>query len=256
MSEEQMTGRPLDPEMQSAVQDVIRSMQKKSTPTPLVQDDNVMAGLEIDGQELLAQVPLDEPIEEEIPRIERDPDVTFKREKPKNPWARYFPELGLVEVTEGEKEIFYRQFLNNDRISFPISVNIGLDRRTVQMRNLTPYEREIVAICVERIVESHPVTKIDKANLANDYLVKLNMILQILAVEGEEWEPYTWLYTPEQLPEETEDVTKLQRIARLRFVNSHRFIHYFRALQLFEIKRTILEDAVANRDFWIPAGSA
>jgi len=223
---------------------------------------DLAAGLDITQQE----VDVHELPESEIKRapekqkVRRIPGALFGKgeesQPPKDPWSRVIPELGKIEVTEAERENFYRRFLHGDRQELAVSIEIlpGEFFHCV-VRSLTPGEKEAIGFAVARIAATYPNANAPKQLLIAEYWTKMEILTRIVRIEGEDWKPFDISITSDELPEESPKIEELIRKARTHFNTDNRYTLLFRALHMAAAKFTILEDALANRDFSNPSGA-
>jgi len=203
------------------------------------------------------------PEEEEEHKVRRVPAMGegVERRPPPDPWMRDIPELGKVKVSNPEWETFYRNFLLGVRQKLVTRIQVmpGQYFECV-VQNLTPGEKELLALAVSKILKVHPITMEGdspdavKALLKADYWLKLEVLTRVLTITGSpDWKPIALKLEEDMLPEEYPDLDLLVRASRTRFNNSQIFPLLFRSLHLAAVKFTILEDALANRDFTDPA---
>ena len=226
--------------------------------------------LDVEGQEHvkiaipeeLARSPMDED------RVRRVPGGIFGESEEGSPpekpdiWMRKVPELGTVRVSEPEYEAFFRNYLLGVRqvVRTKIQVTPGV-YFCCKVQALTPSEREVLAIAVSKIVK-HSIllqeledSRDVKQVLKTDAWMKLEALVRIVSIEDQPWEHFKIDLGSDMLPEEYPDYDKLVRASKLRFNNSHNFTLIFRSLHQAAVKFTIMEDALANRDFTDPAGA-
>lgn len=184
-----------------------------------------------------------------------------ERRPPPDPWSRTVPELGKVTVTAPEWETFYRNFLLGARQKLVTRIQVmpGQYFECV-VQSLTPGEKELLALVTAKILKTHPITMEGdspdevKALLKADYWLKLEVLTRVLSIAGSpDWKPIKLELEEDMLPEEYPKLDALVRASRTRFNNNQIFPLLWRSLHLAAVKFTILEDALANRDFIAPA---
>lgn len=199
-------------------------------------------------------------------RIRRVPDFPLgegvEEAPPKDKWSRLIPELGWVRVTEAEYEAFFRNYLLGNRHVMRTSIQVEPGRYfKCKVQSLPPGEREVLAIATARIVKDSVVLQeiVEKDQVRHlikaDTWLKLEVMTRIIFVEDKDWKHFPIVLDPEALPEEYPDYDQLIRAVRIRFNALHDFALLARSLHQAAVKFTILEDALANRDFTDPAGA-
>jgi hypothetical protein len=176
----------------------------------------------------------------------------------KDRWTRTVPELGTVTVTPIEQESFYRSYLLGERqkIRTHIQVLPGEYFECI-VQALTPGEKEVLAIAVSESIKEHPLlrdaTTADHLRplLRGDHWLRIEVLTRILRVSGRsEWEPFKIVLGDDMLPEEYPHFKELVRASKVRFHNVQIYGLLLRSLHQAAVKFTILEDALANRDFF------
>jgi len=207
------------------------------------------------------------PVAEEVPKVRRVPRIGGAREAapPPDPWSRTVPELGTVNVTSAEWEGYYRRFLLGERHKLVTRIEV-LPGQVFEcvIQDLTPGEKELLALAVMEIMKTNPIVtgggelgEGSRKIIHADNCLKLECVTSILKVTGRpEWQPFLLEMGDDMLPEEYPRLAELIKTGRTRFNNSHLFTLLVRSLHLAAVKFTILEDALANRDFTSPAGVA
>lgn len=206
------------------------------------------------------------PVEEEIPKVRRVPLIGDSQEKepPKDPWSRTIPELGTIRVSRTEWESYYRNFLLGERHKLLTRIEVlpGEIFECV-IQDLTPGEKELLALAVMEIIKTNPIVtgggelgEGSRRIIHADNWLKLECVTRILKITGRpEWKPFEIAMQDGMLPEEYPRLAELIKDGRTRFNNNHLFTLLVRSLHLAAVKFTILEDALANRDFTNPAGA-
>jgi hypothetical protein len=200
---------------------------------------------------------------EEKERIRRTTEESEEASRLKDPWMRYVPTLGTITVSEEEKEEYLRALLQEQRFEIPLQLVIGKDTPfVVRVRSLYAAEKEVIALAVEQVVKDYPIrslvdnqTPFAGAAVAVDYFLRLSVMTQIVSVNGVAQNPFDATVAPGELPEHSPKRHALAKEVRLKFATAHQaqFRLLVQALNLFQNKQLILEDAMVNRDFWKPA---
>jgi hypothetical protein len=257
------------PELMKMIEEMRAASQADTATAEFSEEDfkrkeeEMRSALDINGQDQI-RIPIPDSLlsankPEEIRRvpdgllgngIEAEP-VTKDR------WSRTVPELGLVTVTPNEQESFYRSYLLGDRQKIRTHIQIlpGEYFECI-VQALTPGEKEVLAIAVSESIKEHPLLK-DATTadhlrpiLRGDHWLRIEVLTRILRVEGRpEWEPYKIELGADMLPEEYPHFKELVRASKVRFHNVQIYGLLLRSLHLAAVKFTILEDALANRDF-------
>ena len=180
-----------------------------------------------------------------------------EEEAKKDPWSRFVPELGKVEVSEEELTEYTRALLHDTRFTLTIPMYLGDEPMRIGVRSLYISEREVMALAVSRIAEDYPIKTLHNASLVADYFLKLAVLVQITDIDGKSCDPYDARPESGTLPEKSPKVQELVTMARTRFGEMHqaKLKLLIRALHTFETKQQILEDAYHNRDFPRPGGA-
>lgn len=178
-------------------------------------------------------------------------------EEKKDPWVRFVPELGKVEVTPADLETYTRALLFDQRFELAIPLWLGDQPMTVVVRSLYISEREVMAFAVAKVAESYPIQTLRNAALVSDYFLKMSVLVQVVSINDADNHPYDARPEPGQLPETCPKVEELANLSRTAFGEMHqaKLKALIRALHTFETKQQILEDAYYNRDFRPPAGA-
>lgn len=225
-----------------------------------------MSALDISTHESVLEIAgdlLGEHDEEEHPPLRRDgegPATELARSRPaiQDRWTRNIPNLGVVGVTDEEKRVFENSFLHDDRIELPITFKLTVDRSmTVVCRTVYTHEREVIACAVQRLVEEHPMATMATMAVASEFAIRANALVQVVSVGDKKWPAFDLRRRDGEQPAHHPDMDKLVTAARGHFENlqGRHFALISRALHIFEVKMTILEDALANQDFTLPADS-
>jgi hypothetical protein len=201
---------------------------------------------------------------EEKPRKLRKPPLDGAVDV-KDPWTRQAGALGLITVSDEERDEYLRALLLEERYEIPLNLTIGRDTPfVVRARSLYASEKEVVALAVEQVVKNYPIRSLVEgqgplANMAvaTDYYLRLAVMTQVVSINGVPQNPYDCRTEPGQLPEDSPKVAELAVAVRTRFADIHqaKFRLLVQALHTFQTKQLIMEDAMINRDFWKPAGT-
>jgi hypothetical protein len=221
---------------------------------PTLNDDELMDALNVDSyaDEDVTRIPIPEEAMEGIEPPEKERLLRLDGGKPEvDPWVRYVQTLGAVTVTEHEKETYHKALLFDQRFETAIDLPMGDEAFRVRIRSLYASEKEVMALAVSKLVEEYPVVTLNNAATATAHYFRMLILTQVVSFGGKIQEPYDARTEPSQLAEHSPKVAELARLARTSFGEMHqaKFKALMKALQIFETKQVILEDALGNRDF-------
>ncbi len=197
-------------------------------------------------------------------------ELVTKDSLKKNHWVRDLPGYGTVGVTDDEKDAYVDALMNDARFEIIIPVSFGKRTVDVRVRSLYTSEKEVIALAVKKCVEKHPLKSnsgdlgqaMHESSLGTAFLFRSWITCQIVSWNGgpsiEGLETFDAKVEPGKRPADSPYVDKLAEIVSISFGDAHqaRTKALIRAIQIFETKQLIMEDAAGNRDFWNPAGAS
>jgi len=173
-----------------------------------------------------------------------------------DPWSREVSGLGRVTATEEHRDIYEDVFFSDESLQLPIPLTIGSRKVIVTCRSLSGYEKEIIAIAVRNMAESHPLLKSAPQIVLSEYITRANMLMMVVDVDGEAWPCIRCEPAPGTHPGNDPQVGILVEKMTSEFAKTQgrKFALLHKALQMFEVITDILDDAEINGDFTNPAG--
>lgn len=173
----------------------------------------------------------------------------------RDPWSRETALLGKVVATEEHREIYEDVFFSDEPLQLPVHLVVAGRRITVTCRTLSGYEREVTAQAVRQLAENHPLLKSAPQIVLSEYILRANMLMMIVDVDGTPWPCVRCEPAPGVSPGNDPEIGRLVELMTAHFakVQGRKFALLNRALQTFEVLNDILDDAEINGDFTSPA---
>jgi hypothetical protein len=188
-------------------------------------------------------IPLPAPFQPNIQGLQQLSDWIFSMEK-----------LGTIEVTEMEKNLYWKSFLNDAAFAFDIPM-VGVVDILVKVRTLTAFGQFAVAAAMKLDERDGIIVGVEsQCTMMQQYFI----VQQIVSIDAE---PFPLV----NLDDETDLVVAADKLRdRVRKViwkmNSAKLSLLIKAVTIFEIKQKLCNEAVVNKDksrgFWLPPGSA
>lgn len=196
----------------------------------------------------------DESEEEENPRIVTEPDGPFsvaaKMEGEKAGIdERMIHGIGLVTATEADKEEFIRAFWADDRFVLSVSILLKGSRFEARIRSLTTYEREVIYEATEKVRKSRPT---DTGAFSLEYFQRMSALIQLLQVNGKDF-PFVDIPFDDKKEAAADMLISAAEKFGAIVPQQARWQALITLLRIFEAKQAILEDALANEDFFASA---
>lgn len=261
-------------------EDVLRTLQElgfdpngDAPVVPLAElgEDDPLQALDINTHEDIETLTIEGSVEDLKPpekeRLRNVPDNFEEGEAvpdtrtPPNPWSRTLPTLGEVSVSELELEEYTRALMHDQRLELPISLWMGDREIIARVRSLYVIEKEVMAITTEKVAREYPLFVGEEAGkriVGAEFSMRACVLVQLVSFDGVDQKPYDARPEEGQLPEKSPKIAELDRLLRLRYANTHqaKLQAMIKAVHIFEVKQTILEDAFHNRDFPRPVGAS
>lgn len=282
-----MTPEPTSPAPDPKVMAALEKMGFKPNP----EEKKLADGSAAPTDDPMALLNIGEHPEEDIQRFDLPPGMVDEisppekervargkpsdNEDPSKYWERRLDGYGKVTVSEEEKDIYQDAVLSDERFRLVLNLNLGNNRIDIGIRSLYTSEKEVIALAIKKCVDEHPLKlrsgdlgqTMQESSLGTAFLFRCWILCQIETWNGERIFPGNEPFDarPEKneegeevLPSDSKKVGDLARRVTVMFGNMHqaKTKALIRAIQIFETKQLILEDAMFNRDFWNPAGAS
>ena len=180
---------------------------------------------------------------------------------PRKPWERLVMGLGKVVATEEYRDIYEDVFFSDDPLELPIRMKVGKNKQTevtIICRTLTVYEREIAALAVKKVVESHPMLKAHPDGMVREYAARAELLMMIKKFGDDAWPHLQFAPKEGVLPQDDPAVDTL--VTRLHSffatIPNRKFQLAAKATHIFAVICDILDDGEINGDFTDPADFA
>lgn len=175
-----------------------------------------------------------------------------------DPWTRRIPQLGVITVTQQERDDYQKALLFDTRFIARIDIPFGSDQLSVVLQSLYTSEKEVTALAIDQIARNYPVQSINNVGVATTHYFRALILTQVISYGSTVMQPYDARPPAGICAESSPKVAELANLARISFGDMHqaKYKALMKALQIFETKQVILEDAVGNRDFWQPADAS
>jgi hypothetical protein len=170
-------------------------------------------------------------------------------------WTMHTDDLKKIEVTEHEKEAYWRSLLHDDA---PVELEVFVPVRsglTVCVRSIDNYEQELVFAAVK---QDDIEGQIPSMEFSISRMQRYFAAIQILKIQNIPVAYYTSPKTDDarSFSSLKSEVHKLREArTKLDRWQQPKWLVAWLALRIFETKLSILHEGALNRDFWKTAGT-
>jgi hypothetical protein len=193
-------------------------------------------------------------------RVKLEPDQEFATKATTQEliynWTLMDESVGQVQVNDLEKSIYLKAALSESPTPVVWDVDLPSVKKTMRLRDLTPYEKDVLFTALRRDADEGPGRKIFDAAQWTSFLQYYSAAMRVLAIDGRPRE--TLAYAGEAAWDYSKVFTDAEHLRTngLRWamgLPAPFWSLVARALVIYEAKYTICTQGLLNKDFWEPA---